>query len=357
MSQTETTTNSSTLGKEIQNKGPRAQRRFLRQLGLIQQILQTASAPQSGFGPESFPAHIFYKKNGRTPMFILQGLGRVYENLDLDDKLFERLKLESKIIEDAVGAVDFWWVTANKARSWSLPGAAQIASERHLEACGRAWAWIEAQHWTTHRYQEEEHELTANYFARKLKKVDWPSPKKETAILLDWTIEELESVHEKISVLDMNHIEEGIHEARRQIRWFSIYASALEGSFILNKDARPPENWETYLQKDIVENPFNKLPPTEPDDRPIEIPAHLFYALSYAIDRLGVIKDRAQWTDTMKQLVQASGERPEKPLSELMAGVYLEHEEAAKMGIEVVKQVLERDKLLPRMIEALKDQA
>jgi hypothetical protein len=343
--------------KEIQVKGPHSQRRFLRQLATIQQTLQLASALPERLNVDSLSAQIFYRKNGRTPMFVLQGLSRIYENLELDDKLFERLRLESKIVEDAFGAVDFWWVTANKAAAWSLPSVAQAASMKHLEACGRAWAWLESRDWVTHRYQEEEEfELTANAFARKLKKVDWLSPKKENRELLHWLIEELTETQDKLQALDMNHLEHGIHEARRQIRWFSIYAGALEGGVVLDTDVKAPDNWGAYLSKEIVENPFNRLAAPEEDDRPIRIPAPLFYALSYTIDKLGAIKDRAQWTETMQHLIKATGETPSKPLSELMGDVYIDLSEACRLGAEIVSQVLERDKLLPRLIEALESQ-
>jgi hypothetical protein len=351
----------STTWREIQVKGPHAQRRFLQQLNAVQQALQKASALQEKLSPETLPAQIFYRQNGRTPMFLLQGLSRVYENLELDDKLFPRLKLESKIIEDAFGAIDFWCVVAKKANLWSLPNLAQAASMKHFEACGRAWSWLEARDWVNHRYQEqdeeeEEFELTANLFARKLKKVDWLSPKKEHRELTHWLIEELTETQEKIAALDLSHIEHGLHEARRQVRWFSIYSSALTGGIVLDRDAKAPENWDTYLTKEIVENPFNKLAEPEEDDRPISIPAPLFYALSYVIDRLGAIKDRAQWTETMHHLIKTTGEHPEKSLQELMGDVYLEPQDATKLTTEIVTQVFERDRLLPRLIEALEAQ-
>jgi hypothetical protein len=342
---------SSPVPEEIPVKGPHAQRRFLQQLAAVQRVLRSSST--AGV----LPAQAFYKGNGRTPMFVLQGLSRVYENLGADKKLFAAVKLEAKVIEDAFGAVDFWWVVAGKARDWSLPaGVVRAAQDRHLTACGRAWTWLEARGWLAHRYQEKGAELTARTLARKLKKVEWRSPRKESRALLKWLIAELSSVHAKVQKLDMSDIEGGLHEARRAVRWFSIYASAMEGAIVLDSEAAAPQGWERYLTKEIVESPFNRLPAAEPEDEPVSLPAPLFYALSYAIDRLGAVKDRAQWTETMQHLLHETGEKTDKPLSELMGEIHLETADAARLGGEIVAQVFEQDRLLPRLIDALEAQ-
>jgi hypothetical protein len=347
---------SSPNSKEIQVKGPHAQRRFLKPLAALQRALSTAGAPTDRAGPDSLPAEIFYKANGRTPMFMLQGLARVYEDLDIQNGLFSAIKLETKIIEDAFGALDFWRVAASRAGSWALPEAVvRTATTRYIEACGRAWAWLEARHWVAHRYQEEDLTLTASALAKKLRRVEWLSPRKESRALLRWFLRALRSTQEKLTKLDMSHIEHGLHEARRQIRWFSIYANALEGGVVL-EPAPAPAGWEKYLQKEIVESPFNRLSPAEPEDAPIRIPAPLFYALSYAIDRLGVVKDRVQWTETMKHLLRATGEKTEKSLQELLGETYLEPQDAVKLAAGIVAEVFERDRLLPRLIEALEAQ-
>jgi hypothetical protein len=130
----------------------------------------------------------------------------------------------------------------------------------------------------------------------------------------------------------------------------------MEGAVVLDTAAAAPEGWERYLTKDIVDNPYNRLSAPEPKDKPIAVPAPLFYALSFAIDRLGAVKDRAQWTETMQHLVKESGEAPERPLSEVMGEAHLEAAEASRLGAELVAQIFERDRLLPRIIEALEGQ-
>ena len=97
-------------------KGPHARRRFTRHLAKVQQLLDEACAAK---GPAS-PAQVFFQYNARTPMFMLQALGRVYEHLGLNDKLFARIRLEAKIIEDALGNMDYWLAVAKKSIDWSI---------------------------------------------------------------------------------------------------------------------------------------------------------------------------------------------------------------------------------------------
>ncbi len=55
----------------------------------------------------------------------------------------------------------------------------------------------------------------------------------------------------------------------------------------------------------------------------------------------------------MRHLLAETGETPDKPLHELMGDFHLEPAEAARLGAEIVAQVFERDRLLPRLIEGL----
>jgi hypothetical protein len=79
----------------------------------------------------------------------------------------------------------------------------------------------------------------------------------------------------------------------------------------------------------------------------------LLYALSYAIDRLGVIKDRAQWTETVLELFRLAGEKPAKPFASLLGESYLAHDDASRQGRELLEQVFVRDRLLLRMAESM----
>lgn len=341
---------SSTEKTSLAIKGPHARRRFLKHLAQFQQLLQEAEA----LNQDTSPAQILYQSNGRAPLFMLQGLARVYGKLDLDDKLFDRIKLESKIVEDALGLIDFWSVTSKLAQQWSLPaGVVQRARERTIDATGRAWAWIQSQDWVACRYHDG-NDLLPEKFAKRLKAVEWLSPAREAKVLAKWLRKELKDLHHDILELDLTHIEDGLHEARREVRWISIYFSAMEGAFVLDKETSPPEDWDRYLTPAIISNPFNQLPEPEAEDVPIIIPAPLLYALSYLIEQLGIIKDSAQWTETVRHLLHLTGEKPGQSLPELMGGNYLEPEKATERGAALIEQVIVHDELLLKLAEAIR---
>ncbi|HMO36561.1 MAG TPA: hypothetical protein PKA06_11005 [Gemmatales bacterium] len=300
---------------------------------------------------DTFPGQVIYQRGLRTTMFQLQALGRVYRRWNLDKPLFDSIRRESKILEDAIGFVDFWNVLAQKSIAWALPiTVRQLAHDRYREACGRAWAWVEAQDWISSRYHTDEVILT-ELFQRKLKKVTWYTPGKEAKVLRKWLVRELRKIHRNIQALDLDELELGLHEARRAVRWISIYFSAMDGAFVLDASTPPPDHWGIYLSDDITQNPFNKLPAPEAHDKPLTIPAYLLYALSYLIDHLGRIKDKAQWTETVTHLLQLTGEQAD--LSAAMKDDFLEAQAACDQGKKLLDQVLVKDALLLRLADCL----
>lgn len=336
----------SSVVSQLPVKGSHARRRFTLQLARWQTLLDEAAATAS----DALPGQALHLSKARTPSFMLEALGRVYEKLDIDDSLFERIRTESKIVEDTLGAIDFFDSMVKRSKDWSMPaGVVHLAEQRYYEACGKAWAWIEAREWVPSRYHETDSVL-ASRMARKLKKVDWHAPQREAKLLRKWLRKEIPTIAQKIQALDLHQIEAGLHKARREVRWISIYFTALDGAFVLDKDAKSPAHWDRYLTKEIVENPFNQLPVPETGDAPLPVPAPLLYALSYLIDRLGVIKDRAQWTETLQHFLHLSGEKASLP--ELMGEHYLEPNDATQQGRAVIDQVLVKDKLLERLVDA-----
>jgi hypothetical protein len=329
-------------------KGPHARRRFTQFLAKLEPLLLDAVATKH----DAFPGETLYQTNVRTPMFMLQSLGRVYEHFGLNDKLFAQIRLECKIIEDALGLVDYWSVVLKKGQRWSLPpGVMKLAQEHYHEACGRAWAWVESQDWVACRYHADA-ELLSDRFRRKLKAVEWLSPQKEAKVLRKWLRGELQSAHEKVLELDLTQIEDGLHKARREIRWASIYFTAMEGAFVLDREAAPPPNWDRYLTRSIIESPFNQWTAPEAGDVPLQVPAPLQYALSYAIEQLGIIKDNAQWTETVEHLLHLTGEKA--TTRELLGASYLTAAEATTQGRVVVEEVLVKDQVLLKLAEGVR---
>jgi hypothetical protein len=350
---------------KTESADPSSLSRFLGPLDAFRDSLRKATAREADHGPDALFGHALYTAGGRTPVFMLQGLARVFRKLDLDDlnaadaELFDRLRLETKIVEDVLGQIDYWWVVGQKAAAYKLPRPVVAwAAQRHVEACGAAVTWLSAREWTPHRYlaEPESFEPRADRFERRLRKVDWPGAKRLRSAWAAFFAETLADVESAVDALDLTKLEEGLHEARRQVRWISVYAAALGGQLVLDADTPAPPGWETYLAPEIVGNPFNRLPEPGPGDRPLHMPAPLFYALSYLIDRLGRLKDQAQWTHTLATALEDTGSAKGRSIESFLGEAAMTPEAAAAGAATLVSDVLRRDRLLARMAEVVEAQ-
>lgn len=85
-----------------------------------------------------------------------------------------------------------------------------------------------------------------------------------------------------------------IHELRRQLRWFPIYATSLDGLFALSEDINPIKEFKKNLKSKLAQSKYSKLPSSERETNPYEISKSLFIANNAYISMLGKIKDRGE---------------------------------------------------------------
>ena len=53
------------------------------------------------------PALFLYQNNARTPLFMLEGLSKMYIDIH-NKKRFSKLKEHFKLLEDGLGAIDYY---------------------------------------------------------------------------------------------------------------------------------------------------------------------------------------------------------------------------------------------------------
>ena len=83
-----------------------------------------------------------------------------------------------------------------------------------------------------------------------------------------------------------------MHELRRKLRWLSIYPQALGGCIQLTETPSNDDNVSKYLVPEIVNSPFNKLPPPGANRYLLMFNKDNFLALSWMISELGKLKDQ-----------------------------------------------------------------
>ncbi len=93
---------------------------------------------------------------------------------------------------------------------------------------------------------------------------------------------------------DMNELEDGVHELRRQLRWFPIYAESLNGLFQLDDTVNPVKAYEPMLTAPIATSKYVNLPGPDRERDPVAIPKSVYCALMQLTLDLGALKDSGE---------------------------------------------------------------
>ncbi|CAN5538125.1 hypothetical protein BH10ACI3_BH10ACI3_02060 [soil metagenome] len=234
------------------------------------------------------PGLWLYQNNARTPIFMLEGLAKLYSTIH-NKKRFAKIEEHFKLLEDALGAIDYYDNFAKKfaADKKAPKGADLFAASKTTEKTAALNQLLKDKRWLG---------KNADRLAktrRKLRSADWLAEKDE--------IKAIETVYRlSIAKIDafaaaytggFTDLESQVHELRRKLRWLSIYPQALQGCIQLTGPASGDKKVEKYLTPAIVNSPFNKLPDSGSNRRLLLLNKDYFLALSWMISELGRIKD------------------------------------------------------------------
>jgi hypothetical protein len=225
--------------------------------------------------------------DARTSCFMLQGFGRLYKNLH-NKKRFTKLKDNFKQDEDLLGQVDYWqWLAAsvksNKEISATVKKYIATELEKTIAVADKNF---------TKKYVEST--KLVEKFTRKMSDAKWLDDKEETAALKEFYMAEIAEINTAIaeSLKDFKDIENQLHEARRQVRWLSIYPQALRGKIQLKPSAKVSMALAAFITKKETSSPFNKLPAKGKNATCLMLNKNNFLAMSNIIAHLGAVKDK-----------------------------------------------------------------
>ena len=272
-------------------KGPA---RFVYFLNKLQVLLDNAAKQKN-------PALWLYSNDARTPLFMLEGLAKLYTQVH-NKKKFTKLKEQFKLLEDTLGAIDYY---DNIAKD--------ISSNKKIPAS--VIAYLQAQ--TREKIQSlneilvEKEWLSPNYsrikkIQKKLNEADWLEEKEEVKAINEFYGEAIYDITEFIQTeaYHFNNIEADVHELRRKLRWLSIYPQAIRGSIQLTKNKITPKHLSKYLTKEITTSLYNKMPDAGDSIYFLMLEQNYFYSLSWMIAALGKIKDKGLHTVAIKEALQ-----------------------------------------------------
>lgn len=267
---------------------------FLRQL----QTLLSQSAKQKN------PALWLYQKNVRTPLFMLEGLAKMYTGIH-NKKKFTKLKEHFKLLEDILGAIDYYDSFAkafskNKKMPAAIINYLQAQTREKIQSMNEL---LVEKNWlgdTADRIKK---------IQKKLSEADWLQEEEELKAINDFYGEAIYEIVEFATEtkFHFDNVEADVHELRRKLRWLSIYPQALRGCIQLSKTKNTNKHLSKYLTKEIINSPFNKMPDGGNCKHFLLLEQNHFFALSWTIAELGKLKDDGLATIAVKEaLLQTS---------------------------------------------------
>jgi hypothetical protein len=255
--------------------------RFDFYLTQLEKLLLNAAADEN-------PAFWLYRNNARTPLFMLEGLAKLYGGIH-NPKKFEKLETHFKTLEDAIGAIDYYDAFAKQLSTDKKISVDVIKflQSRTIEKTSFLNNLLTEKNWIG------ENASRLAKIREKLDEADWLEEKAEIKAIKEF----YEKFIGKINVFAKQYrsgfteLESQVHELRRKLRWLSIYPQALQGCIQLTD--KPSENKDSakYLTPEIVNSPFNKMPDSGTNKFLLMFEKDYFLALSWLIAELGKLKD------------------------------------------------------------------
>jgi hypothetical protein len=286
-------------------------RRFQIHLKALNEVLEAAQLT-------SEPAIFIYKSKARQSLFYLQALARIYKGIH-NKKRFEKMRLAFKMFEDQLGKIDYYdgfvkILSKNKAVPKSI--IQNLKQHYDLELNNLKELLLE------HNWINTEKSKVVS-IQNELATASWKNQEEERGAIAQVFIKHIEEIEYKyeIGILNFNDLEHGVHEFRRQLRWISIYAQALNGLIQLKSIENSHPTIDLYLTKQVLEGPFNKMPEVVSISKSICFQAANFYALSWMIAESGQLKDEGLSTVCLETVMAEIG-LSDKEIQDLLKKIH-----------------------------------
>ncbi len=281
----------------------KSQLRFDFFLSQLRELLVKASKQKN-------PALWLYRNNARTPLFMLEGLAKLYSGIH-NKKKFQKIKEQFKLLEDAIGQIDYYDAFGKElAADKNIPPAIttylQAQSREKVQSLNeilKEAGWL------------GEKKTRIDKIRQKLSEADWQTEKEELKNIQRFYITAINKILEFINQKDFHFadLENDMHEFRRMIRWLSIYPQTLRGCVQLSKSKTTKAKYlDKYLTTKITSSPYNIMPDAGDHKHFLLLDQNHFYALSWMIAELGSLKDRGLKVEVIKEAILQTSKTNEK---------------------------------------------
>jgi len=279
------------------------QARFNYYLDKLQELLLKSSKQKN-------PALWLYQHDARTPLFMLEGLAKLYAGIH-NEKKFKKLKEQFKLLEDSLGAIDYYdsfakQFVGNKEIPAAITSYLQAQSREKIQSLNET---LKEKGWLG------EDNTRIEKTRKKLEEAEWLKEKDDIKGIHKFYIAAINKILEFINEKDFHFIdlENEVHEFRRMIRWLSIYPQALRGCIQLSKSKKTvPKYLAKYATEAITGSPFNVMPDAGDMKHFLLLDQNRYYALSWLIAELGRLKDAGLKIEVIKEAIMQTGKTKEK---------------------------------------------
>jgi hypothetical protein len=226
-------------------------------------------------------------KDLRRQVFLMEGISKLYT--ELHGEPAERVYVGVKGLEDRLG--HYSMTKSNLAAAEKVGAAPEAVAllKKDVEASRLSLKTLLADEWMP----DAKGRIPAmRDIVEKWGEAKWGSADKDLKAVraeLSRRLEKIES-----TPYDMNELEDGIHELRRQLRWFPIYAESLNGVFQLDDTSNPVKAYEPLLKAPIATSKYVNLPPGDRERVTIALPKSVYCALMQLTLDLGALKDTGE---------------------------------------------------------------
>jgi hypothetical protein len=232
------------------------------------------------------PAMWLHLNQGRATTFMLEGLARLAKSMH-NKKRFTKMQEKFKILEDSLGAVDYfvWMHNYCKANKNVPADIKNYFAEEVENTCDALNTYLAESYFEKHAGFDK--------MIAKINSADWLADAEETEAIKAYFNNQIIKLHEWLTEIgEIANLEEHVHELRRKLRWLSIIPQALQGKVQLSTDKTVAPKFKKYLTPEIIKSPYNKMAAKGKLKSVVILDKNSFYALSWIIAELGKFKDQ-----------------------------------------------------------------
>jgi len=293
-------------------------------------------------------ASSLYKNGARNIVFRLEALCRLYRGIH-NKTFFDKWYKEFKALEDTLGAMDHHHAMHVEFSAYK---PLKKSSDQVLYKCLEEETGFLNDVLKTNGWLNGE---ALGAFLIGLKKANWLDAEEDSIAYTTGVHKELKKLDKKYRSgdIDLDLLEEGLHEFRRRLRWVSIYASTSDGILQLRQVKDIPKSLEKYCTDEIVKSPYNVLSKAAKGQKTIHISAPHFYATSWLIQHLGELKDIGLRYQTFLELCRVAGLKESTLMAKFEASCDFPPADVAVMAKEAVDHFILHHGVLEELMTEL----